>query len=222
MKTTCQLFRWFPGHNYTCASDKFTAFISPLIVWSLCLFEFWSILENSSHKPEPHAQGTVFSVTPFLCMFENMADERWKYYFFIQANSKGAFWKARGKAGLCQAIPKETRSLKSYFTFYRHLFDTIWDVFIDFHWFLIALYRGRVSLTLNAGNTLPWLWAEHVYSPAWCLNFFMLFPVPTEWKVETVPVAIYYSCLFNSYFLYDMSLAFVFCLAFLYRKKTLV
>lgn len=40
------------------------------------------------------------------------------------------------------------------------------------------------------------------------LNLSKLFPVPTEWKVGTVHVAVFYTCLFNSYFLYDMSLAF--------------
>lgn len=157
--------------------------VFPLIVWSLCSFEFWSILENSSLKPEPRAQGTICSFTPFHCMSEDTADERWKYYFFMKASSKCGFWKVGGMAVLCQVIPKGKNSLKSYFSFHRPLFDTTWDVSINFHWFPIALFRNRVSFTFKAGRMLTWLWEKHVYSLAWC--FKLIQTLPSSHRVES-------------------------------------
>lgn len=182
--------------------------VSPLIVLSLHSFEFWSILENSSLRPEARARGTVCSFTPFHCMSEDMADERWKYYFFMKASSKCGFWKVRGMAGLRQIIPKGTKSLKSYFSFHRPLFDTMWDVSIHFHWFPIAFFHNRACFTLKAGRTFTWLWEEQVYSPAWCFKLIHILSSSHRLKSGKCPCGYVLFCLFNSYFLYDMSLAF--------------
>lgn len=141
--------------------------------------------------------------------------------FFMKASSKCGFWRLGRMAGLCQIIPKGTKSPTSYFSFHRPLFDTMWDVSIHFHWFLITLFRGRVSFTLKAGRTLTWLWEEHVYSPVWCFKLIHTLPSSHTVKNGDCPCGyiLFLSLTHTSY----MSCHFpAFCLTFLNRKNNTV